>query len=317
MVRLDSGLPWAADVEDVGAVKGSRTLTVDDLLAEDMVVVKRGRTTLKTRGIVIDVDKHGDVGRNGVTFRHYEHNIHVLPLPPFRRFSNGGDSGSVYLDRQNRVVGLHATGIDNGLDDHPTGTAASAGAPIAAVLAAFDATVATATAPGQVQIVPELSGSAQTTRGSRTRRPLAPAPELLAARDAFSRTETGRHYLEVLSKHQSEVDRLIRERARVAAIWKKRKGAALASRVLSAPFRPDAPIFVGLPPELVRQNISAILDVLDRYGSDVLRNDIATLRPVFGRWADLSLHDLIGELDRESTPAALAGKGSERAHLEG
>jgi hypothetical protein len=75
--------------------------------ARDMAVWKHGRTTGLTRGVITDVDAdiRVDYAEAGVAL--FIDTVVVRGLPPTTPFSDGGDSGSVILDRpQNRACGL-------------------------------------------------------------------------------------------------------------------------------------------------------------------------------------------------------------------
>ncbi len=71
-----------------------------------MVVVKHGRTTGLTRGIITDVsaDIRVDYEADGVAV--FINTIVVRGVPPTAPFSAGGDSGSVIMDGRGRACGL-------------------------------------------------------------------------------------------------------------------------------------------------------------------------------------------------------------------
>jgi hypothetical protein len=109
-VASDTNREIACQIVEIGAV----TWTAEAILG--MHVRKRGRTTVLTYGIVDSIDLTTRVDYEGfletTVFRNQigvtadtEHNT-VYSLP--------GDSGSVLVDDQNRIVGLHFAGDEDG-----------------------------------------------------------------------------------------------------------------------------------------------------------------------------------------------------------
>lgn len=95
------------DICSIGAITG----TVRP--ARDMAVWKHGRTTGLTRGVITDVDAdiRVDFREAGAAF--FVDTVVIRGLPPTTPFSDGGDSGSVILDRpQNRACALLFAGAD-------------------------------------------------------------------------------------------------------------------------------------------------------------------------------------------------------------
>lgn len=110
VVTLDAGKAWNASVRGVGDVAGSQAAVAG------MNVQKRGRTTEHTFGQVVStdftvsVDYGSDVGP-----RTFHHQIRIVPdTARNARFSNRGDSGSVILTDDRRVVGLLYAGSRDG-----------------------------------------------------------------------------------------------------------------------------------------------------------------------------------------------------------
>ncbi|MET0790879.1 MAG: hypothetical protein ABW061_05115, partial [Polyangiaceae bacterium] len=243
LARLDAGLAWVAEIESIGPLGSVRVLTDIDLAFPDepVIVRKKGRQTRVTRGYVRSVDQSAaSVGRPNV-----EHQIFVLPLPPFRAFTAGGDSGSLVVDKDNRPISLHALGGEvksNGVEIYHT----SNGAPITEVTLALNVTVPGASAPGVIQIVPDLGDSAAPQAGARTTLRSRAHLSLDQARLDFGATAGGKELLRVFGRHESEVRSLLNGHARVAAVWKRRRGAALGSRVWGSLFTPSLPLFRGL-----------------------------------------------------------------------
>lgn len=110
VVTVDSSVTSDCSIEEIGAVKGKTTATVG------MAVRKRGRTTELTHGSVdsVDVSVSIDYG-DGLGTRTLKHQIRIVPdTSQNARFSDRGDSGSVVVDANNKVIGLLFAGTTSG-----------------------------------------------------------------------------------------------------------------------------------------------------------------------------------------------------------
>lgn len=110
VVALDSGVASDCSIEEIGGVKGTIGATVG------MAVRKRGRTTELTYGTVnsTDVTVSIDYG-DGLGVRTLKKQIRVVPdTTKNARFSDKGDSGSVVVDGNNKVLGLLFAGTTSG-----------------------------------------------------------------------------------------------------------------------------------------------------------------------------------------------------------
>ena len=102
VISLDQGAKYACTIEDIGDVRGTAAAS------QNMVVRKRGRTTGLTYGSVSSTDltvsmPYGD----GIGVRTLKHQIRVNPdTIQNPRFSDHGDSGSVVVNGENKVIGL-------------------------------------------------------------------------------------------------------------------------------------------------------------------------------------------------------------------
>lgn len=110
VVTIDSGKTSDCSIEAIGAVKGTVAAS------EGMVVRKRGRTTELTHGSVdsTDVTVSIDYG-DGLGPHTLKHQIRVVPdTSQNPRFSDKGDSGSVVVNGDNKVLGLLFAGTLSG-----------------------------------------------------------------------------------------------------------------------------------------------------------------------------------------------------------
>lgn len=108
LVAVDAGRAWVDEVVDIGAVAGSTTATLG------MAVQKRGRTTEHTHGEVVSVDATVRVNYGStIGVRTLRRQLRITPTGG-GRFSDRGDSGSVILTGDRRVVGLLFAGATDG-----------------------------------------------------------------------------------------------------------------------------------------------------------------------------------------------------------
>ena len=80
-----------------------------------MNVVKSGRTTSVTEGIIDGVGLSTRLNYGGGTVQSFRDQIHIVPRPPWPsvdyEVSKGGDSGSVWINEATgKAVGLHFAG---------------------------------------------------------------------------------------------------------------------------------------------------------------------------------------------------------------
>ena len=80
-----------------------------------MDVVKSGRTTAVTEGMVDGVSTSLSIDYGGGTVQTFHDQIHIVPRPPWPavdyEVSKGGDSGSVWIEEStSKAIGLHFAG---------------------------------------------------------------------------------------------------------------------------------------------------------------------------------------------------------------
>ena len=110
VVTIDAAKASDCSIEAIGGVKGTAAASVG------MVVRKRGRTTELTHGSVdsTDVTVSIDYG-DGLGTQTLKHQIRVVPdTSQNPRFSDKGDSGSVVVNGDNKVLGLLFAGTLSG-----------------------------------------------------------------------------------------------------------------------------------------------------------------------------------------------------------
>lgn len=109
VVAVDAGVGSECDVVDIGRITGSRAAAIG------MAVRKRGRTTNLTASTVASVDATVSVPYgDGLGTRTLRNQIRINRPAAGPRFSDRGDSGSVIVDDDERVVGLLFAGAVDG-----------------------------------------------------------------------------------------------------------------------------------------------------------------------------------------------------------
>ncbi|NKY40897.1 peptidase S32, partial [Cellulomonas septica] len=130
VVAIAPGAAWVPGVVGIGAVTGSAPAV------DGSVVRKHGRTTGLRTGRVVSTDFTTSVDFGpGIGWRTLRDQIRVEPDEGQPSFSAGGDSGSVVVDEDGKVVGLLWAGEGDG--------SFSVANPIAAVLSTLGVDVAT------------------------------------------------------------------------------------------------------------------------------------------------------------------------------
>ena len=102
----------SSEILGLGTVSGIDTPTLG------MNVVKSGRTTAITEGVVDGVSLSVSINYGDPGVVAFSNQIHIVPRPPWPavdyEVSKGGDSGSVWLNQSNnRAIGLHFAGETN------------------------------------------------------------------------------------------------------------------------------------------------------------------------------------------------------------
>ena len=181
--RLDPGMTWLPAIRDLGFVKGTHDVTIAEAATHTYQVRKRGARTGVTGGIVIAVGADGST--EGTT---HKNAIAIRPNPDpasatqQMTFGDHGDSGSVVINDNNEVVGLHYAAVEA----KDGGTLLNGfSIPIAAVLQQFKKVEGLDLEVAMPDPALELTDAAQTqTVLPVAGAPLLPAPQQIARGDA-------------------------------------------------------------------------------------------------------------------------------------
>ncbi|MGY1685008.1 hypothetical protein ACI8AK_05410 [Geodermatophilus sp. SYSU D00867] len=109
IATVDAGITPATQIKEIGAVAGTRPITPEQVGSDHIPVQKRGRTTRCTFGTVVGwiADPTEMKNHNGSVNRVATDFPTVLVRTPSKCYILDGDSGSVVVDEDRKVVGLN------------------------------------------------------------------------------------------------------------------------------------------------------------------------------------------------------------------
>jgi hypothetical protein len=200
----------------------------------------------------------------------------LFVTPP--NFALRGDSGSVLLDDDGKVIGL----IWAARALRPGNAIAT---PISVVEAGLRIKIDSATVVGDTQTARTHVGGATHALGKGVDT-LAPVPATLAAPHAPTLREQvqqdllalprGQQIVELYYKHHMEVRELIDGNRPVALVWHRQGGPGMTQSVLDAVRSKTSPVAASIRGRSWAERVGAILEILQQFGSPRLREDIAT-----------------------------------------
>jgi hypothetical protein len=235
-------------LEDVARVAQS------DLASGDYVVHKVGRTTSKTTGKVIDTIALDAAGGRIIYIEATQPDCNGV-----LQFADHGDSGSVVVNAQNKVVGL--------------------------LYAQDSANAARATASHIHPVMDYLSITPVTTANP----PVGPAGQTLndvegiftginhtiEVRERFLNTSKGAEIYQQILDHRQEVVALVNHRRPVTVAWHRSKGPAFLAHFVNNACDPAHLISFEVEGITRDQMIQRMADVLAQQGSQELQQVIA------------------------------------------
>ncbi|MGI9068600.1 MAG: hypothetical protein ACR2HX_19630 [Pyrinomonadaceae bacterium] len=283
LIELDGGLQYRAEIEDIGPIKGTHTYLkkdLDKLLgAAPIRVRKRGAATRLTHGVVLAIDQFGEM-RGALAadlphfHRQYSNVISILPDKTFNAtFSDRGDSGSAVVNEADEVIGIL---FGSGTETYVT--------PIAEIEAAFDLSVVTAEAKGQVNTVPATQGHAFSIV---EREPLF-VDALRDVERELTATPGGRELAEVGRRHAHEVVQLVNHNRRVGTVWRRNGGPEIVQTALTMAQTGEKDLPRQINGRPLADCLRKMQEILERYGSAQLAADLRRYGP---RIIDLTKFD--------------------------
>jgi streptolysin S family bacteriocin protoxin len=245
IAKLSNGieLNYINEILEIGPVFGTAPAALLD------VVRKRGRTTGLTEGTVASVSFNFTMTTTGIN---YTGQIDVSPNAPHPRFSAPGDSGSVYVNRLNQIIGLHFAG--NGIRGR--------GNPIALVLSRLNISIPSV---GTLNSIPLKSEFKEINNN---------ASYVKEVSELVLQYEFGETLINLVKKHRVEVMHLINERREVKVAWNRYKGPVFVAHLMEKGKNREYHLpeeIEGISPQQMLIKMSV---VLEKYGSQALTSDI-------------------------------------------
>ena len=140
------------------------------------------------------------------------------------------------------------------------------------------------------------SGSAENTLVPVMFAPTIPSHVLRRVREDILTTHQGKIYAAVFARNLVEVQTLINSNKRVATVWHRNNGPILLRHLIKAVEKPDVNMPMTIDEKPVATCIEKFLAILQRYGSETLKQDIQNYADdVFG-WLGLSYNQLLMRL---------------------
>jgi hypothetical protein len=274
LIELKAGLEYRAEIEDIGAIKGTRAYSLMDLLAPNPILVrKRGIKTGSTLGTLVALDEVGEnvsIGEEKTPqewhlyHRYYSNAMRVKSVNNLP-FSDHGDSGSAVVNEANEVIGILFAG--GGTETSVT--------PIAQIEAAFDLSVVTAEVKGQINTVPVMHGHAfAAVQGE----PIF-VDRLREVERELTATPEGRELAEVGRRHADEVVRLVNHNRRVGTVWRRNGGPELVQTALTMAQSGEKQVPQQINGRPIAECLRKMQEIFARYGSAQLAADLRRYGP--------------------------------------
>jgi hypothetical protein len=259
----------------------------------DITVYKVGRTTSRTKGIILDALKPaGELrGHNGQVLGTFAGRVIEIKVTEpncngIMEFADSGDSGSALIDEQNRLIGIVFSGNVN---DHSKANACH----IHPVLAQLKITAITSANPP--------IGPAGEARADASGSFAYGINEAIPLRDRLRASPRGAHYYAEALRHCDEVLGLVNECRPVTVAWHRGKGPDFLAHAANNLRNPDHMIpsaIEGVSREMLLRRLAEELRAnggyslnatIDRYFDEALG--------LINRFDDL--RDLACEFERE------------------
>ncbi len=270
-----------------GTVQGSRAATVST-----DTVVKVGKTSDRTEGTVISIT-HSTGASDSTPARTDQ--ILVRPNTGVTKFQDFGDSGSVLVDQDNKVIGLMwGAYLKPGHALFGHGVAC----PISAVMSALNITIP----EGDLNT---LGAAMRVTEPVILRREQPEASELIGLlQTRLAQTEQGRALLDMIDTHKNEIIRLIQHNRAVTVTWHRKQGPAYLAALGRSAKRPQYRIPDAIEGVSRADLLAGMATALEAHGSEPLREAVRryapTLLELLTRYD--SAHEIADALEEQILP---------------
>ena len=257
IATLLAGVPRSRAIAGIGAVTGIAPAKIGD------IILKYGQTTGLTKGSIIDDNLQ--IPPSGPSDFAYAGQLYVVPEAPTTDMSQGGDSGSVYVNMENRkVVGLHHSAPSSGHTEAAIGCHMTklGGGGVADELKIDFPNMGTA---GAVPIagIPEPQ-----VRPSLLE-------EVVALRRDLERTENGQRWLDLLRHHAPEVKYLVNHHRAAKVAWQRSQGPAFIAHFLKSARDAKHRVPLEIGGMRAENAVLTMAAVLQEYGSVELARAIS------------------------------------------
>jgi hypothetical protein len=316
LIQIDKCIDTSPNVRVIGPIHGVLNTTQINGLGGKTVRVRGAKTEMVKTGTVMNVHESNNTecvefeGGPSVS-RAFTDAIRVnADRGDF--FGQPGDSGSAVLDENGNLIGLLFAGF------LPLGMAQAFGhvARIDRILNEFqadwDLEILTAQNAASFAASSAPSPAPHAFAAIEPPRPaiegLQPTEEELQlvgrTRDELLASPMGQRFSQLVARHVSEIQSLIRTRKRVAAVWRRVTAPDLLQAGLSAIRSPERPLTEFVSGMSLADRISAMTGVLARYGSESLIADLKAVSLLATQFTSKSYADII-EWMKTAPPDAL------------
>lgn len=234
------------DVVDIGTIVGIEAPVCGEIIR------KTGAKTGTTTGVINAVNANPSSTRYA---------IEVVPTAGESAFTQGGDSGSYYVNENMNVVGLHNSG------DVEDGIKKSWGADINNVVAQMGITIPN----------PDLT-SADVDMAAILGAP-PPPPDISKYEAEANKSVNGRAALQVIKQFADEVRQLVHHNRAVTVVWIDNKGPEFGEAWQIGQTNPTAKLPKSVEGVTIQTLITNMSDILCQKGSPDLASAIHTYQP--------------------------------------
>ncbi len=302
MVQLDPKHKYKAEEQDLGIVTGTHNVTEAEALA-GYPVKKRGARTRETHGLVTSSDTSGFISAatgtppQPVAYRRYDNVLQVdaspSPDPSNGTFGLPGDSGSAVVNAAGEVVGILFGVVITGTPPNEVGTPAFV-TPIQQVLDRFHVGMSTATAPGQVKVVPDVAGAQAALESGP---PAGPTWERIQhVEREIGATPEGKSYVDMVRRNALEMQMLVNRKRSVVVAWQRNGGPVLVRALIDSLDAPSRPFPSMLGEKPLEACVAEIAEAVRPHASDGLASDLELVLPVLTGLGGKTYSDLLQQL---------------------
>lgn len=316
VAELVGNTQWLPEVQDEPAsipIADIHAISVSEIKPPQVYKVwKRGRTTRRTSGTVLQIDRTATVSAHGVQIRKYVAGIFVQP--DTSTFVQPGDSGAPLLNIKNELVGIVFAEADVKTIHPPPEPDTTTAYGVASAI-----TLITTELNVEIMTVKNTPAGVQTAPTSYPR-PIGDFPTLptnvalneaaqpgddalirggIAAIDSrrLATTLVAQQIAVAARRHREEIGRLSRS-ARVVAAWRRYGGAALIGRLRQATSAEEMVIPAGIDGRPFAECVQRFSAILKRCASATLCADAAPFAVHLQQAAGLGHRELLELLNR-------------------